>query len=229
MTSPDTPGRPLNVLVLSGSLRADSLNTRLAQLASRTLADLGANVDVLALRDVDCPSYDGDVEGSAAGIPAGAQELGRRLVACDAFLLASPEYNAAMPGGLKNVVDWVSRLRPQPWQGKHAMLLSASPSLVGGNRGLWSLRVPLEHLGVYVHPAMFSLAKAHEAFGKDGGLLDPSLADRLKVSLAQFRDLVEAAIHYPCARHVWMEFLGERVADETARTEFPPAADAPPG
>jgi chromate reductase len=218
----EAPGRPIQVLVLSGSLRAGSLNTRLAQLAGRTLAGLGADVEVVSLKDLDCPTYDGDAEAET-GVPVGAKELGRRLVASDAFLLASPEYNAGMPGGLKNVVDWVSRLQPQPWQGKHAMLLSASPSLVGGNRGLWSLRVPLEHLGVFVHPAMFSLAKAHEAFDQEGSLADPALADRLVQALAHFRDLVEASVHYPCARHAWMEFLGEHPAGETARAEFPPA------
>src|SRR5256885_12003443 len=47
-------------------------------------------------------------------------------------------------GSVKNLIDWVSRFKPQPFNGKHALLLSASPSMVGGNRGLWALRVPLE-------------------------------------------------------------------------------------
>lgn len=222
MTAPVTPGRPVNVLVMSASMRAASLNTRLAALAARSLTVLGAEVDVIGLADVDCPTYDGDTE-AATGIPEGAQGLARRLVASDAIVLASPEYNAGLPGGLKNVIDWVSRMRPQPWQGKHAMLLSASPSLVGGNRGLWALRMPLEHLGVYVHPAMFSLARAHEAFGQDGDLTDAALADRLTLALSQFRELVEAAVHYPCARHAWVEFLGEHLDEQTARTEFPPS------
>ena len=98
------------------------------------------------------------------GFPEPARELCRRLQACDAFLIASPEYNASMPGYLKTTIDWVSRFRPQPFNGKQALLLSASPSMVGGNRGLWSLRVPLEHLGTRIYPDMFSLAQAHEAF-----------------------------------------------------------------
>ena len=58
---------------------------------------------------------------------------------------------------LKNVIDWVSRYRPQPFHARHALLLSASPSMAGGNRGLWALRVPLDHLGAHVFPDMFSL------------------------------------------------------------------------
>ena len=52
-------------------------------------------------------------------------------------------YNGSMPGMFKNLIDWTSRFRPQPFDGKHGLLLSASPSMGGGNRGLWVLRMPL--------------------------------------------------------------------------------------
>lgn len=79
----------------------------------------GAVVHVATLRDFEVPAYDGDAEG-ASGIPAGAAEFRRRLVECDAFIAASPEYNGSMPGTLKNLIDWTSRFRPQPFDGKHA-------------------------------------------------------------------------------------------------------------
>src|SRR5207248_11784865 len=109
------------------------------------------------------PSYDGDAE-KESGIPPGAHELHRRLVASDAFVIVSPEYNASMPGVLKNAIDWTSRFRPQPFDTRQGLPLSASPSLAGRNRGLWALRIPLEHLGARVYPDMFSLAGAHKAF-----------------------------------------------------------------
>ena len=61
------------------------------------------------------PSYDGDAE-AAEGLPAGALALRDRLERCDAFAIASPEYNASLPGVLKNAIDWVSRVRPQPFK-----------------------------------------------------------------------------------------------------------------
>jgi NAD(P)H-dependent FMN reductase len=155
------------------------------------------------------PSYDGDLEHEA-GVPEGAAELRRRLLATDGYVISSPEYNGSMPGALKNLIDWVSRFRPQPWHGRHGLVMSASPSMVGGNRGAWALRVPLEHLGSRVYPDMFSLARAHEAFDADGRLSDARLQDRLESTLAGFIDLVEAAKHYPCIRREWFEFLGER-------------------
>jgi NAD(P)H-dependent FMN reductase len=132
------------------------------------------------------------------------------LEATDAFVIASPEYNGSMPGLLKNAIDWASRHRPQPFNGRHGLLVSASPSMVGGNRGLWSLRVPLEHLGARVYPDMFSLARAHTAFDAEGGIANAALAERFKRTIAGFMDLVEAAKHYPCAKKAWVEFLGER-------------------
>src|SRR5579871_1144879 len=111
MATPSFPLRstePTRFLVFSASLRAESLNTRLVQLAARVIEEHGGTVDLAAMQDFDCPSYNQDVERQA-GIPAGAAEFHRRLEANDAFVIASPEYNASMPGALKTAIDWVSR------------------------------------------------------------------------------------------------------------------------
>ena len=199
---------PLKILVFSASLRADSLNTRLAWLAADAVGRHGSTVDLASMRDFDAPSYDGDLEASD-GMPGGVQSLRERLVAADGFVIASPEYNASMPGVLKNAIDWVSRSRPQPFNERHGLLMSASPSMVGGNRGLWSLRVPLEHLGARIYPDMFSLAQAHKALDDTGGIADDALRRRFDDTIAKFLDLVEASTHYPCVKRAWVEFLGE--------------------
>ena len=196
-------------LIFSASLRTSSFNNRLAELASRVVADRGGQVDRAVMSDFECPAYDDDVE-QQVGPPLGAHVLCRRVVAADAFIIASPEYNASMPGTLKNSIDWASRFRPQPFNGKQAFLLSASPSMIGGNRGLWALRVPFEHLGARIYPDMFSLAQAHQAFAEDGSLTDKTLQQRLESTIGCFMDLVEAAKHYPALKKEWVEFLGER-------------------
>jgi chromate reductase, NAD(P)H dehydrogenase (quinone) len=129
----------LRVLVFSASLRKKSLNTRLARLVVASIQGHDGTVDFADMREFDCPSYDGDLE-AAEGLPAGAQAFRTRLEAANAFVIVSPEYNGSMPGVLKNAIDWVSRARPQPFNERHGLLLSASPSMVGGNRGLWALR-----------------------------------------------------------------------------------------
>jgi chromate reductase, NAD(P)H dehydrogenase (quinone) len=205
MTTP--PDTTLKVLVFAASLRADSLNRKLAALAARLAERSGATIDHASMRDFDVPSYDGDIEKDR-GIPSGAAELKRRLDGCDAFIVSSPEYNGSMPGVLKNLIDWTSRFRPQPFDGKQGLLMSASPSMGGGNRGLWALRMPFEHLGARIYPDMFSLAQAHKAFA-DGDIADTALRARFDRSLAAFLSLAEAAKHYPCIKRAWVEFLGE--------------------
>lgn len=195
------------MLVFAASRRDDSLNRKLAQLAARVADQAGALVNVASLRDFDVPLFDGDLE-AADGIPPGAHELRSRLQDTDAFILASPEYNGSMPGVIKNLIDWTSRFRPQPFDGRHGLLLSASPSLAGGNRGLWALRVPLEHLGARIFPDMFSLAMAHKAFDGDE-LVDSSLRARFEKNIQAFLSLADAAKNYPCMKRAWVEFLGE--------------------
>ena len=209
---------PVRFLVFSGSMRASSLNSRLALLAGRVIEQQGGTVDAAAMTDFADPSYSQDVE-TESGLPRGALEFCTRLEASDAFVIASPEYNASLPGLLKNAIDWASRRRPQPFNARHALLMSASPSMAGGNRGLWALRVPLEHLGARVYPDMFSLAQAHQAFGANGGLMDAALAARFEGTIAGFLDLVKAAKHYPCAKKAWVEFLGEHPNPAIDRVE----------
>ena len=207
----------VKVLVFGASLRSNSLNDRLATLAARSVEAHGATVDRAFMSDFDCPSYDGDEESD--GMPEGATQLKARLTGSDGFIIVSPEYNASMPGVLKNVIDWTSRFRPQPFTRRYGMLMSASPSMSGGNRGLWSLRIPLEHLGARVYPDMFSLAQAHEAFGQDGAIADPKLQKRFDETISCWLQSVEAAKHYPMMKTQWVEFLGERASPETDRVE----------
>ena len=209
----------IRLLVFAASLRRESTNSRLARLAAETVELQGGTVDLALMREFDAPSYDQDQQ-DANGFPPGPVEFRRRLEQCDAFVVASPEYNASIPGGLKNLIDWASRFRPQPFNTKHGLLLSASPSMMGGNRGLWGLRVPLEHLGARVFPEMYSLAQSHEAFDPAGRIADPTLRERFEQTIVAFMDLVEAARHYPCVKTRWYEFLGERpVTHEVQRSE----------
>jgi chromate reductase, NAD(P)H dehydrogenase (quinone) len=208
----------VSFLVFAASLRSGSLNAHLAELAADALTRNGGSVDVGSMAEFDCPSYDADVQDDD-GFPQSALEFRRRIEACDAFVISSPEYNASIPGVLKNAIDWVSRFRPQPFHERNGLLLSASPSMVGGNRGAWALRVPLEHLGARVYPDMFSLAQAHLAFDRDRQIVDDQLRDRFEATIVNFMDLVEASKHYPCVKTAWVEYLGEHAEPGIDRVE----------
>jgi len=169
----------LRLLAFAASLRKDSLNRKLIRVAADLTRRAGAEVDLADFHQFDMPLFDGDIL-AAQGIPAGAQEMIRRIGAADGLVISSPEYNYSLPGTLKNAIDWVSRAKPMPLRGRSALLLGASTSQVGGIRGLWQLRIPLEGLGVWVHPDMYSLPWAEKQFDEQGGLKEPERLDRLK-------------------------------------------------
>ncbi len=209
----------LKVLIFAASMRRNSLNKKLARLAAEVAGQQEATVDLATMDEFDVPSYDGDVE-EESGIPDGAHKLRDRLLDNDAFILVSPEYNGSMPGTVKNLIDWTSRFRPQPFDEQHGLLMSASPSMAGGNRGLWALRIPLEHLGARIFPKMFSLAQAHKAFDADR-IANEGLQERFEHNVEQFLALAEAAKHYPCIRKEWVEFLGEPPGEGADRVDPP--------
>jgi chromate reductase, NAD(P)H dehydrogenase (quinone) len=118
--------RSLEFLVFNASRRADSLNTKLAGLAAERIAESGAKAELVTIKEFDVPPYDRDDE-LAEGLPPAAERFIERLQAAEALVLVSPEYNASMPGLLKNLIDWVSRKRPQPFDTLQTLLMSASP------------------------------------------------------------------------------------------------------
>jgi chromate reductase, NAD(P)H dehydrogenase (quinone) len=169
----------MKLLAFAASLRTGSWNRKLIVVAVEIATGSGAEVDLADFREFHMPIYDADLQATT-GIPAGAQELGRRVAAADGLMIASPEYNFSLPGTLKNAIDWVSRINPMPLRGKTGLLLSASSGQVGGIRGLWQLRIPLEGLGVTLHPDMYTLPWAKEQFDERGRLKEPERQERLE-------------------------------------------------
>lgn len=175
----------MHYLLFAAALRKDSVNKKLINLAATKLKEKNIQVDLADFAEFDMPLYHGDMQVNE-GIPKGATEFAHRMQQAAGVIISSPEYNFSIPGTLKNLIDWVSRITPMPWQGQHILLLSASPALVGGNRGLWTTRVPLEACGAFVYPNMFSLASAYEAFNTDGSLKDTGLQKRFETLLVDF-------------------------------------------
>jgi chromate reductase, NAD(P)H dehydrogenase (quinone) len=181
----------MKVLVLPGSARRESLNRKLARLAAGALTRAGLVVDPAELRDFEAPLYDGDLEVEQ-GIPAGTLALRDRLQAAGALCLVTPEYNHSIPAPVKNAVDWLSRVRPNPLKGIAILVMSASPSLAGGTRAARAVRAPLEANGAFVFPGTFSLSQANQAFADDGSLRDAKLAARLDAVAREFEAFARA-------------------------------------
>ncbi len=183
----------MRILAFAASLRQGSWNKRLIAHACEIARAAGAEIDLADFREFDMPLYDGDLD-AREGLPPGGQELKRRIELAQAIMISSPEYNYSIPGTLKNAIDWVSRARPMPWRGKSIYLMAASPGPIGGIRGLWQTRIPLEGCGAFVFPDMFALALAHQAFDERGRRRDPALEERLRREVVGFVRLAEAVV-----------------------------------
>jgi chromate reductase len=170
----------LRLLVIPGSARNGSWNLALAHAAVRMAEAQGASVQLMELRGLALPVYDGDIE-SSQGIPPGAGQLIDAFVAADAVLVVTPEYNGFPTPLVINAFDWLSRApalgaRPaglQATAGKPAGLLSASPGPNGGLRSMNFLRQYLQMaFAMLVNPRQFALSRADQAFDESGELKD---------------------------------------------------------
>jgi len=177
----------MKFLTFAASLRQDSVNKKLMHVANHIIKHQGHEVDAAAFHEFCAPHYNGD-DQDQKGFPPEIENFASRLRACNGLVIASPEYNYSIPGTLKNLIDWVSRLPNQPFKKQRVFLISASPSMVGGNKGLWHTRIPLEACSAHVYPDMFSLADAYSAFavGETVELANPDLRKRLQENIEGF-------------------------------------------
>src|ERR1700687_2933697 len=121
----------LKVLTICGSLRKGSYNAALARMAPK-LAPAGLSF-IDAPSFADFPIYNFDTQNSS-GFPAGVTAGADAIRAADGLLIVSPEYNWSIPGGLKNTIDWVSRMKDQPFNTKPVAVQSGAGGLLGGAR-----------------------------------------------------------------------------------------------
>ncbi|SDP35614.1 NAD(P)H-dependent FMN reductase [Phyllobacterium sp. YR620] len=173
------------ILVFAGSNRTGAYSKKVANAAVKTLAELGADVTLIALFDYPLPLMDEDLE-EKQGIPDNAMKLGRLFAAHDGMLIASPEYNSSIPPLLKNTIDWVSRIsqdgdKPlKPYSGKVVGLCSSSEGNFGGARGLYHLRSVLMNVGTQIITEQCSVIHAHEAFAEDGSFRNERTAKSME-------------------------------------------------
>jgi chromate reductase, NAD(P)H dehydrogenase (quinone) len=165
----------VKVLGISGSLRRDSYNRRLLLEAGELFP---ADVELELCDELKAvPPYDEDDDGEEA--PAAVERLRDAFAAADAVLVATPEYNASVPGQLKNAVDWVSRPRgAAAIAGKPVAVIGTSTGSFGGVWAQAELRKILRTAGARVVDGEVAVARAHVRLAEDGRLLDEELRER---------------------------------------------------
>jgi chromate reductase len=162
----------MHILGLCGSLREHSYNRRLLAAAAQELPD---DAVFLVFEDIaKIPPYNEDID--ARETPVAVQALRGAIAAASGILIATPEYNASVPGLLKNAIDWASRPYPDHvLRGKPVVVAGASVSPYGATLAQAELRRVLKVVGAHVLEAELAVAEAHNAFAADGRLADAEL------------------------------------------------------
>lgn len=177
----------MKLVVIGGSLRQGSWNRRLMDLAAQRLETEGHEVHRIEGGALEMPLINLDKP-----IPEEALAIATALQAAHGAFLASPEYNLGMPAHLKNVLDWTSRIQPNPWKGLPVLLASATPGAFGGHRGLMPWRTSLSALGAFVCPSVVGVPHADKVLVEPGRMADERSALALETGLAQLLKLASA-------------------------------------
>ena len=154
------------LLGIPGALRVESTNRKLVREAARLYG--GPFFEA----DIRMPLFDEDLE-IASGIPPESQALFDRIAAADAVVISSPEYNKSIPGVLKNALDWVSRIKGNPWKDKPLAIIGAADGREGGARASFAVRLAMTPF----RPRMLTgpevqVANSRQAFDSEGRLID---------------------------------------------------------
>ncbi len=177
----------LNLAAIVGSLRSGSYNRMLLQETAR-LAPPGMRFTLLEIDDL--PLFNEDIEKS--DYPESATRLKAGLARSDGLIIATPEYNYGIPGGLKNALDWASRpADDSPLDDLPIALMGASMGMAGTARAQLALRDLFVFTKSPVLPGPEILvASAHEQFDDDGRLTDEDTEAFLRDFLDRFEVFV---------------------------------------
>lgn len=137
--------------------------------------DYGTAVDIIDLNELNLPVYNNDMESNP---PEGVKKLRIKLLNSDVVFIASPEHNFSITAALKNAIDWVSRMKPNPLDGKTAAIFGVSGGHMGTVRGQLHLRQILSYLNTHILPQpQVCIPYSETAFDPDGSLKTKTLED----------------------------------------------------
>lgn len=177
-----------NVLTICGSLRKNSYNAALVRQLPQWAP---ASMKLVASPPFDgMPYYNQDIQNE--GWPASVTAFADAIRGADGILIVSPEYNWTIPGALKNAIDWVSRMKEQPFKDKPVLLQSASGALLGGSRMQYHLRQCLVSVDalVFGRPEVLITFAPQKFDEKTLELKDPVAIDLIKQQLAGFEKFI---------------------------------------
>ena len=181
--------KPYNIIAISGSLREKSTNTAILRLASELAPkDRVASVEILSYKDV--PIYDGDIE--AAGIPDSVKAIAKKIAEADGVYISTPENNYSISAALKNIIDWVTRVQPNPFEKKPVAIASVAAGPSGGVRAQDDVRkVLLYSNSIIMTSNTVAISANYLKFDKDANLTDEASKKAIQAQINAFVDWID--------------------------------------
>ena len=180
----------MRILGIAGSLREASHNRKLLRAAGDRLPSGVSLAEWKGLAEI--PAFNEDQELDP---PAAVRAFLAEIDEADALLIATPEYNASVPGALKNALDWASRPFPENvLRYKPCAVIGASTGLFGAVWAQAEVRKALKASGAHVVESELPVGLADSAFNEDGDLAEPELAARLRDLLGDLVREIEAPV-----------------------------------
>ena len=184
-----TTDTDINIVSICGSLRKGSFNAMLMR-ALPALAPKGMHITE-APSYAAVPLYNFD-DQEANGFPHEAELWAEAIRSAHGFIIVTPEYNWSIPGALKNVIDWASRMKAQPFRGKPVAVQSASPGILGGARAQFHMRECMTGMGAlpFGVPEVIVTFAGQKFDEKSGELKDDGTKDIIRKHLEGFDKFV---------------------------------------
>ncbi len=193
----------MRLIFLDGSGRVGAYNRRLLRVYEQRLRETTLNFDAIYFSPGTHPLPNVSTrEALTPPVSTLCDEVRAAAMGAAAFLIASPEYNGGPTGGLKNLIDWMTRPNEaypmgNPFEMRPVVLLSASPGALGGIKGLQVMRLIMGHLRALVMPEQIALGHCEAAFDQNGNLtpgLAADLTEKSAMQLATFLQMTHLEI-----------------------------------
>jgi chromate reductase len=167
----------VKIKAIAGSFRKKSYNKMALIYMAQGARMAEADVEIIDLNDFMMPVYNQDIDDE--GKPENVLRLKEKLDEAKGLLICTPEYNHSIPGGFKNVIDWLSRFKDQPFKGKWIALAGASNGSWGTVRSQLAFLPVFRTLSAHVLPTQVYMPFAQNLFDEEGNLKDEKTKQKL--------------------------------------------------
>jgi NAD(P)H-dependent FMN reductase len=177
----------MKISIISSSTRKGRISHRVALSLEKAILSTEHEVTIVDLAALALPPFEERIDFLENPAPQ-LLELKEALLATEAFLFLSPEYNGAISSGLKNFIDLFAKA---PFSHKPIGVVTASVGAAGGIRAAYQLQQTILSIHGFPHPSMLTVAKMDQVLGEDGTILSEDYAKKQEQFLSHFLEFAQ--------------------------------------